>query len=304
MMATRHTERSLALLAPVFLLATLTPADAAVRAPQYAAGISVDPDGGYVDDGSPLRVGYPLFGDSPLVSPNTVDLTFQHTSLLRTSSTGTAYAGPENGGTVRAIARTGDETISARAELNYTFQLRPKVGVVLPDVISLHVFANGNTGSENYGGGRITFILGWFDSLTSHDTIFKDTGVGSNPWSIATFGGDGSIHVDEDIDVALNRDISVQLAASAFAGTPVTDQNLLQNEYGTGSAYLDPIFTLPDAYRNLIDIVGVPAGAVLPPSGPGDVPEPASWAMMLAGFGLIGAAMRRQRCRISKVSFA
>ena len=225
MIATRYTKRFLTLLAPTFLFAPLTPAGAAVTAPQYAAGISVDPDVGYVDNGSPLRVGYPLFGDSPLVWPNAVDLSFQHISLLRTNSTGTAYAGPENGGTVRAIARTGDETIGAQAGMNYTFQLRPKAGLVLPDVISLHVFASGNTGSENYGGGRITFILDWFDSLTSHDTIFKNTGVNSAPGGIATFGGDGSIHVDEDINVALNRDISVQLAASAFAD-PQSAQSL------------------------------------------------------------------------------
>ncbi len=34
------------------------------------------------------------------------------------------------------------------------------------------------------------------------------------------------------------------------------------------------------------------------PGGPGAVPEPASWAMMIAGFGLAGGAMRR-RARIS-----
>jgi hypothetical protein len=28
---------------------------------------------------------------------------------------------------------------------------------------------------------------------------------------------------------------------------------------------------------------------------PGGVPEPASWAMLIAGFGLTGAAMRRRR---------
>lgn len=33
---------------------------------------------------------------------------------------------------------------------------------------------------------------------------------------------------------------------------------------------------------------------VLPPPEPG-VPEPATWAMMLLGFGLIGAALRRRR---------
>lgn len=39
----------------------------------------------------------------------------------------------------------------------------------------------------------------------------------------------------------------------------------------------------------------------LPP--PGAVPEPASWAMMIAGFGMIGGAMRRRKTTTS-VSFA
>ncbi len=34
------------------------------------------------------------------------------------------------------------------------------------------------------------------------------------------------------------------------------------------------------------------------------VPEPATWAMMLAGFGLIGAAMRRRKAYSAKVSYA
>jgi len=39
-------------------------------------------------------------------------------------------------------------------------------------------------------------------------------------------------------------------------------------------------------------------GAVLPPPDPG-VPEPATWAMMLGGFGLVGSAMRRRQSRVS-----
>lgn len=34
------------------------------------------------------------------------------------------------------------------------------------------------------------------------------------------------------------------------------------------------------------------------------VPEPATWALMLAGFGLIGAALRRRQRRHAKVAFA
>ena len=36
---------------------------------------------------------------------------------------------------------------------------------------------------------------------------------------------------------------------------------------------------------------------------PGAVPEPASWALMIAGFGLVGSAMRRRKPSVS-VSFA
>ncbi len=32
---------------------------------------------------------------------------------------------------------------------------------------------------------------------------------------------------------------------------------------------------------------------------PGGVPEPASWALMILGFGLAGAALRRQRAAIA-----
>jgi len=38
-------------------------------------------------------------------------------------------------------------------------------------------------------------------------------------------------------------------------------------------------------------------GAQLPPPDPG-VPEPATWAMMLGGFGLIGGTMRSRRAKV------
>jgi hypothetical protein len=262
------------------------PAYAAVSAPQYSAGITVDPDVGYVYDGSPLRVGYPLFGDSPQISRNPVDLTFSHIGWLRTESTGIAYAGPENGGTVSAIAQTADETIGSIAMLTYTFQLQAKPGVVLQDVVPLHVFAQGSTGSDNYGGARITFILSWANSATTAGEIFKDTGVGSTPGSSSTWGGDGKIDINQDINVALNRDIVVQMRAAASAGTPVTDLNPNKDEYGTGSAYLDPVFTLPAEFRNLVNIVGVPVAPV---------PEPASWALMFCGLAVIGRTVLRRR---------
>jgi hypothetical protein len=48
------------------------------------------------------------------------------------------------------------------------------------------------------------------------------------------------------------------------------------------SGFVDPMITVPTGYELILS--------------PGiGVPEPASWALMLAGFGSLGAAMRRRR---------
>ena len=48
----------------------------------------------------------------------------------------------------------------------------------------------------------------------------------------------------------------------------------------------------PDAYNTGIDNIDFTFGSLV---GGGGVPEPATWAMMIAGFGLTGMAMRRRR---------
>jgi hypothetical protein len=64
-------------------------------------------------------------------------------------------------------------------------------------------------------------------------------------------------------------------------------------------------FALHDAaggllYSGTLDARGGSASVVLPDVAAA-VPEPASWAMMVAGFGIVGSAMRR---RVSKFSLA
>jgi hypothetical protein len=265
------------------------PAAAIVRPPVYSAGVIITSD-----DLTDVKAGYPLFGDDPELSPNAVDSSAQHLSLLGTGTRGSASAGPDSGGTVRATATTADETVGSEAHITYTFQLQAKEGAEVPQVVPLHVFANGSTGSDGYSNARITFILSYYDSPVSNKSIFQDTGVVSGGGSFSTFGGDGNIHIDQDINVLLGRDIIVSLDAYAGAGISVGDQDPYKNEFGTGTAYLDPIFMLPAAYRDLIDIVGVPDN-VVPPTDPSGVPEPMSWAMMVGGFGLIGTGMRRRQ---------
>ncbi len=53
--------------------------------------------------------------------------------------------------------------------------------------------------------------------------------------------------------------------------------------------------SLDSASANLSGASGVGRMVTPPSSPPGGVPEPATWAMLIAGFGLVGASIRRRR---------
>jgi len=86
-------------------------------------------------------------------------------------------------------------------------------------------------------------------------------------------------------------------------GATISENGLL---IGSGSmlyniGYLGPNDSYPDYYI-LSSAIGAPGNTVLASFGNaslGAVPEPASWAMMVAGFGLAGAAMRRRRTAVA-----
>lgn len=59
--------------------------------------------------------------------------------------------------------------------------------------------------------------------------------------------------------------------------------------------YFDPVsFTTAGTYDNILNGGGQLGRLVVTDLG-GAVPEPASWALMIAGFGVVGAALRRRR---------
>jgi hypothetical protein len=61
-------------------------------------------------------------------------------------------------------------------------------------------------------------------------------------------------------------------------------------DFGEDTAVVDPTFTVDPAFAADWSVGGVPIAA----STPG-VPEPATWTMLIAGFGLAGASLRRRR---------
>ena len=72
-------------------------------------------------------------------------------------------------------------------------------------------------------------------------------------------------------------------------------------EYGYGTGYFH--LYKPDSWGELLAEAEFEFGAlelsyVGPSPEPGAVPEPMSWALMIAGFGLAGAALRRRRAAV------
>jgi hypothetical protein len=63
--------------------------------------------------------------------------------------------------------------------------------------------------------------------------------------------------------------------------------------FGMDSAVVDPTFTIDPAFAGRWSIDGIPVDTTTTTGG--GVPEPATWAMLVAGFGLAGASLRRRR---------
>jgi hypothetical protein len=88
---------------------------------------------------------------------------------------------------------------------------------------------------------------------------------------------------------------------------------LLQNFVLTGGNGWE-VKTLTAAGISRIDVIGAAVGGStlifgidqlnFTPVATAAVPEPASWAMMIGGFGLVGGAMRRRRSARTTVRFA
>jgi hypothetical protein len=125
------------------------------------------------------------------------------------------------------------------------------------------------------GGGLFTHSqgYGWLSALIPGLTVFGEAATGIS----LTAAGNSSFPGLADAD------LSTGPYHSAFSNTGIV-----------------PILGRGTASGNAI-ILGGAGGSIIDPNT-GGVPEPAAWAMMLTGFGLVGGAMRRRPS--VKVSFA
>jgi hypothetical protein len=92
----------------------------------------------------------------------------------------------------------------------------------------------------------------------------------------STFSG-GFHLVDMPLTLITDHPYQVTLSAELVLGAAP----------GTGMASVDPMIDVPEGYTLELS-PGISAGGV---------PEPATWATMLVGFGAMGAALRRRRAK-------
>ncbi len=130
---------------------------------------------------------------------------------------------------------------------------------------------------------------------------------GVNEYTITLTGLSGSSVSYESIGGVDTRDYNANVFTNTIADTTTEWYN-----NGIGQRYDVRTFTLPSTFAN--DTItsfsitqasydnAIFAGltfSTLPAGVTSDVPEPASWAMLIIGFGLVGGMMRRKSSSVS-----
>ncbi len=139
----------------------------------------------------------------------------------------------------------------------------------------------------------LTLDAGW-----TNDTLSSVPGPTDNsPWTFTVTSG-AHFSLTDDFVTGDTYFVtgSINGTSTFYAGA-----NDVRATGPNGSAWLNPSYSKfstyvgPGTYTFNVTgdgVAGVPAGLALRLDS--NVPEPASWAMMIAGFGLVGAAMRRR----------
>ncbi len=142
------------------------------------------------------------------------------------------------------------------------------------------VIQNANVGAQYTGGYGLFNSQTLLANLNLGFNIFDGGGNLLHTWAVTGTSGSSSFSTP-----FLNGELGPLTPLAG--GTAVIANGLVQTVGGFSTA--DDTYTLQ--FRTNANLAGA-------------VPEPATWALMLIGFGAIGAAVRRQRKATVKVSYA
>lgn len=131
-----------------------------------------------------------------------------------------------------------------------------------------------------FGPGSGAALIWDFEDITHPQTLSSGTFI----------PGAGVTLLSKTIPVPITdaTSLRVQFEAYAYAGDRFSGATLFADFSHTVHTYFDAVNGGPD-------VIGESGHDYATPSAAGGVPEPAGWALMLVGFGGLGAALRRRR---------
>jgi len=114
-------------------------------------------------------------------------------------------------------------------------------------------------------------------------------------FEVSLLGFDAGCYINRSTCQTLNFSIA-DLAGGALGGGSAPTNFPGHATVATNTAYASGLVLRwgPDSYDVGLDNIAFDVRAVGTTPPPAAVPEPASWAMMIGGFGLVGGAMRRR----------
>ncbi len=212
-------------------------------------------------------------------------------SLMGTDWAATASSNTLNGGTVTASTLIASpstsiptyiDTLQAHAQLVYYFTLE---GPTTTAKVPIRLQGSGTIFSDiNYGFASATLQFGSSAAPTATYTIDSVTQHTTANDPVRTFSVDDIFYVTPGDRLGLVLDAFARVRYPGIANGKISQS----------TASVDPTFTILGGAANLYHFVGLPASAI----GQGSaVPEPATWSMLIGGFGMVGAVMRRRQRR-------